>query len=149
MASAQLTTPRTVPRSSPRSSQRAAPRLDFSTPHVLRNAREYRAAVTEVDQLVDAEPRRGSIAYDRLEFLSVLIEAYEDAHDPFDDSAGTPQRAVAFMLEQRGLSRVDLHQAMGGKTRVSEFFSGKRPLSIGQVRALHRELGIPADLLIR
>jgi HTH-type transcriptional regulator/antitoxin HigA len=38
---------------------------------------------------------------------------------------------------------------MGGKARVSEFFSGKRGLSIAQIRALHKELGIPADLLIR
>ncbi len=52
------------------------------------------------------------------------------------------------MLEQRGMTRADLHGIMGGKARVSEFFAGNRPLSIGQVRALHRELGIPADLLI-
>jgi len=122
--------------------------LDFSAPHVLRNAREYRAAVAEVERLVDADPRRGSTDYDRLEFLSVLIEAYEDAHDPLDESTGTPQSAVAFMLEQRGMTRADLHVLMGGKARVSEFFSGKRPLSIAQVRALHQELGIPADLLI-
>ena len=29
------------------------------------------------------------------------------------------------MLEQRGLRRADLHDAMGGKARVSEFFAGK------------------------
>ena len=92
--------------------------------------------------------RSGSIAHDRLEFLSVLIEAYEDASDPIDERGDTPQSAVTFMMEQRGLTRADLHTLMGGKARVSEFFSGKRPLSITQVRALHRELGIPAELLI-
>jgi antitoxin component HigA of HigAB toxin-antitoxin module len=56
--------------------------LDFRKPHVLRNAREYRAAVAEIDRLLDADPKRGSEAYDRLEFLSVLVQAYEDAHDP-------------------------------------------------------------------
>lgn len=122
--------------------------LDFSRPHLLRNAKEYRAAVAEIDQLLDADPKRGTAEYDRLEFLSVLVEAYEDEHDPIDQSVGSPQSIVAFMLEQRDMTRADLHQAMGGKARVSEFFSGKRRLSVVQIRALRDLLGIPADLLI-
>ena len=122
--------------------------LDFSTPHVLRNAREYRAAVAEIDQLLDADPKRGTTAYDRLEFLSVLVEAYENELDPIDESQGSPQSVVAFMLEQQGKSRGDLAPVLGGKARVSEFFSGKRRLSVEQIRALRDELGIPADLLI-
>ena len=122
--------------------------LDFSTPHVLRNAREYRAAVSEIDRLLDAEPKRGTPDHERLEFLSVLVEAYEDEHDPLDEAGGSPQSVVAFMLEQRGLTRADLHAAMGGKARVSEFFAGKRRLSIEQIRALRDLLHIPADLLI-
>jgi HTH-type transcriptional regulator/antitoxin HigA len=122
--------------------------LDFSTPHVLRNAKEYKAAVTEIDRLLDVDPKRGTEAYDRLEFLSVLVEAYEDQRDPIDESTGTPQSVVAFMLEQKGMTRADLRQLMGGKARVSEFFAGKRSLSVAQIRALREELGIPADLLI-
>jgi len=125
-----------------------APLLDFSTPHVLRNAKEYRAAVSEIDRLLDADPKRGTLEYERLEFLSVLIEAYEDEHDPLDEAGGSPQSVVAFMLEQRGLTRADLRDAMGGKGRVSEFFAGKRRLSIEQIRALRDLLHIPADLLI-
>jgi HTH-type transcriptional regulator/antitoxin HigA len=122
--------------------------LDFSKPHVLRNAREFRAAVAEVDQLADADPKRGTEAYDRLEFLSLLIEAYENDHKPIDERSGTPQSVVAFMLEQKGMTRTDLAPLMGGKARVSEFFAGKRRLSIEQVRALRDALGIPADLLV-
>ena len=122
--------------------------LDFSTPHVLRNAKEYRAAVAEVDRLLDVDPKRGTPDHERLEFLSVLVQAYEDEHDPLDESGGSPRSVVAFMLEQRGLTRADLHEAMGGKARVSEFFAGKRRLSIEQIRALRDLLHIPADLLI-
>ena len=121
---------------------------DFSTPHVLRNAREYRAAVSEIDGLLDADPRRGTADFERLEFLSVLVQAYEDEHDPLDEAGGSAQSVVAFMLEQRGLMRADLHDAMWGKARVSEFFAGKRRLSIEQIRALRDLLHIPADLLI-
>lgn len=52
------------------------------------------------------------------------------------------------MLDQRRMTRSDLYEMMGGKARVSEFFSKKRRLSIEQLRALHKALGIPADLLL-
>ena len=121
--------------------------LDFSKPHLLRNAREYRAAAAEVDRLLDRDPKRGSDAYDRLEFLSVLVADYEDRHDPLDER-GTPQSVVDFMLDQRGMTRADLSPLIGGRGRVSEFFAGKRRLSIAQIQSLKEALGIPADLLI-
>jgi HTH-type transcriptional regulator/antitoxin HigA len=62
--------------------------------------------------------------------------------------AVTPQEAVTFMLEQKGLDRSDLDDVMGGKSRVSEFLNGKRDLSKTQVEGLRRLLGIPADVLL-
>lgn len=122
--------------------------LDFATPHVLRNAREYKAAIAEIDRLVDAgADRRTREGEECLEFLALLVEAYEDEHYPRAEG-GTPQSVVAFMLEQKGLTRTDLAPLMGGKARVSEFFSGKRRLSVEQIRALRDRLGIPADLLL-
>lgn len=123
--------------------------LDFTKPHLLRNAREYRTAVAEIDALLDLDPRPGSEGHDRLEFLSVLVQAYEDEHDPLDDAQdGTPQSVVDFMLEQRGMTRAELAPLMGGRARVSEFFAGKRRLSIEQIRRLRDALGVPADLLL-
>ena len=121
--------------------------LSFTKPHVLRSEAEYDAAVEEIDRLLDANPRAGTEEYERLEFLSVLVSAYEDAHLP-EESRPTPQQAVEFMLEQRGMTRVDLAPWLGGRSRVSEFLSGKRRLSLGQVESLRANLGVPADLLI-
>ena len=120
--------------------------LDFSRPHVLKNDGEYEAAIAEIERLVDEDVEAGSDDYDRLEFLSVLVEHYEDEHYPMGPV--TPQQAVAFMLEQKGLDRSDLDEEMGGKSRVSEFLSGKRDLSKAQIEGLRRLLGIPADLLL-
>ncbi len=121
--------------------------LDFTKPHVLRNEVEYNAAVKEIDDLLDADSPAGSEAYERLEFLSVLVQAYEDATFPFDGQI-EPRDVVDFMLEQKGLSRSDLATWMGGKSRISEFFSGTRRLSIRQIETLRIQLGIPADLLM-
>lgn len=128
----------------------ATPVLDFSTPHVLRNAREHRTAVREIDALLDAEVRRGTSGWERLRFLSVLVESYEDEQHPLAqyEAGGTPQSAVDFMLTQHGMTRAELAPILGGSSRVSEFFTGKRSLSITQIRKLRDVLGIPADLLL-
>ena len=120
--------------------------LDFSRPHLLKNDGECEAAIAEIERLVDEDVEAGSDDYDRLEFLSVLVEHYEDERYPM--GAVTPQQAVAFMLEQKGLDRSDLDGEMGGKSRVSEFLSGKRELSKAQIESLSRLLGIPADILL-
>ena len=121
--------------------------LDFTKPHVLRNEEEYNTAVAEIDDLLDIDPQSGSEEYDRLEFLSILVQAYEDTHFPIDKQP-TPQEVVDFMLEQKGLSRADLAKWMGGRSRASEFFSGVRRLSLRQIETLREKLGIPADLLL-
>lgn len=122
--------------------------LDFTRPHVLRDEAEYDKAVEEIDWLLDADPPKGSAEYERLEFLSVLVEEYEERHFPMGEGV-SPQEAVDFMLEQKGLERSDLAEWLGGRSRVSEFFSGKRPLSKGQIEALREHLGISADLLLK
>lgn len=120
--------------------------LDFTEPHVLRNEQEYEAAIREIDRLLDEDSEPGSSAHERLEFLSVLVEEYEDRVYPMD--AVSPQQAVSFMLEQKGMERSELSELMGGSSRVSDFFSGKRDLSKTQVQALRIHLGIPADILL-
>ncbi len=120
--------------------------LDFSKPHLIRDEAEYEAALDEIERLLDDDPEPGTEACDRLEFLSVLVEHYEDEH--LLEEPVTPQEAVAFMLEQKGLQRADLAEVMGGKSRVSEFFSGLRDLSKSQIQSLNRLLGIPASVLL-
>lgn len=122
--------------------------LDFSKPHVLRNEREYRAAIREIDALLDADVARGSEGYNRLEFLSVLVAAYEDEHEPPMPET-SPQELVLFALEQQGKTRADLVPLLGSKSLVSDFLNGKRDLSINQIRRLVSELRIPADLLLK
>jgi len=121
--------------------------LDFTKPHVLRNEAEYTAAVAEIDQLLDTAPPPHSEAYERLEFLSVLVQAYEEAHFPLEQLT-TPQDVVAFMLEQKGLSHADLAQWLGGENRRLAFLQGTYSLSLPQIERLREHLGIPADLLI-
>jgi len=115
--------------------------------HVIRTDKEYDAALTEIEALLDSGSKKGSAEYDRLELLSILVEAYEDENgDAIPDA--TPQELVEFMAEQRGIDRTMLAELFGGRSRLSDFFNKKRELSIGQITRLKRDLGIPADLLV-
>ena len=77
--------------------------LDFTKPHVLRNEAEYTAAVAEIDQLLDTAPPPHSEAYERLEFLSVLVQAYEEAHFPL--SSSPPRKTSWHLCSSRKASR--------------------------------------------
>ena len=111
----------------------------------IRNESDYDAALAEVEGLMDAKP--GTLKGDRLDVLVTLLEAYEDKRwhiDPPD-----PIDAITLRMEQRGLTRRDLEKVLGSRGRVSEILNRKRPLTLEMIRRLHRELGIPAESLIK
>lgn len=103
--------------------------FDLPNPHVPRTAEEYDDVVAEIDRLLDLDPAPFSADADRLELLSLLVENYDQEHHPIDDSGLSPQGVMDFMLEQKGRSRAELAAIMGGRSRASDFFSGKRDLS--------------------
>lgn len=122
-------------------------KIDLSKPRVLHTEAEYDAAVIELDSLLDLDPAPGTREHEQLELLTVLVRAYDEDHYTMGDTA-TPQAVVDFLLEQREMERAELASYLGGRSRVSEFFAGKRPLSITQIQQLRRLFDIPADLLL-
>ena len=110
----------------------------------LRSEKDYEQALAEVEGLWGA--KAGTPRGDRLDILATLIDAYEAEHYPMDPP--DPIEAIRFRMEQQGLTRKDLEKILGSRTRVSEVLGRKRGLSISMIRALHRKLGISADVLI-
>ena len=109
----------------------------------IRAKADYRAALKEVERLWDADP--GTPDGDVVDVLTTLIEAYEAEHFPI--SPPDPIAAIAFMMEQKGMSRRDLEPALGSRGRVSEVLARKRPLTLPMVRALSKLLDLPTDIL--
>lgn len=116
-------------------------------PHVIRTRAEYERALLDLERLIDAEPKAGEPKADELELLSLLIEDYEEKTFPITDP--TPIEAIRFRMDQMRLRQKDLVPYLGSRARVSEVLSGKRPLTLRMIRALHDGLGIPAEVLIR
>jgi HTH-type transcriptional regulator / antitoxin HigA len=111
----------------------------------IRTKRDYETALKEVERLWGA--KAGTPDGDRLDVLATLIDAYETEHHPMDPP--DPIEAIKFRMEQQGLTRRDLEEIIGTRTRIAEVLSRKRGLSIAMIRRLHERLGISAEVLIR
>jgi HTH-type transcriptional regulator/antitoxin HigA len=110
----------------------------------IKSDRDYRAALKQIDRLMDAAPNtpRG----DELDVLATLVEAWEERHHSI--AAPNPIEAILFAMEQRGLTRRDLEPMIGSRARVAEILNGKRRLTLAMIRRLHERLGISADVLV-
>ncbi|MDN2674832.1 transcriptional regulator [Janthinobacterium sp. SUN026] len=111
----------------------------------IRTEDDYRAALREVESLMSA--KFGSPEGDRLDVLATLVDAYEACH--FVMEFPDPIDAIKFSMEQKSLAPKDLEPMIGHLNRVYEILNGKRQLTLPMIRRLHKELGIPAEVLIR
>ena len=110
----------------------------------IRNRKQHRAALAEIERLWSARP--GSPEHDTLEVLATLVADYEEKHQPI--LPPDPVQAIRFRIEQLGLDRKALEPAIGSRARVSEVLSRKRRLTLEMIRRLHKQLGIPAEILL-
>jgi HTH-type transcriptional regulator/antitoxin HigA len=110
----------------------------------IRTEADHKAALARIDALMDAAA--GTPEADELSVLADLVEAYEAKHFPIE--LPTPVEAIRFRMEQAGLEPRDLEPYIGSRSKVSEVLSGKQPLTLPMIRALHTHLGIPAEVLV-
>ena len=113
---------------------------------VIRTEEQYLTYLREVQELMARQPAAGSVEGDRLELLTVLIEAYENSKFPIE--APDPVDAILFRMQEKGLKQADLVPYFGTRSRVSEVLGRKRPLTVQMIRALSIGLGISAETLI-
>lgn len=111
----------------------------------IKTDKDYKAALKEVEHLFNA--KQNTADGDKLEVLTTLIHAYEEAHYPVDlpDAA----EALHYLMESRGLERKDLEKCIGTRARVWEILNRKRNLTLNMIRKLHSQFHIPAELLIK
>ncbi|MEI7695475.1 MAG: transcriptional regulator [Chlorobium sp.] len=106
---------------------------------------DYQEALNRLEEIFTA--KQGTTEGDELEILGILIENYEEEHFFVDNP--DPIEAIKFRMDQIGLDQQDLTKIIGSKSRTSDLLNRKRPLSVRQIRLLHKELHIPADVLLK
>ena len=111
----------------------------------IRSKREHQAALKEAEALWNAP--EGSPEADRLDVLTLLIEAYERDHFPIEDP--DPIDFLLHVMEAREMTRKDLEPFIGSRARVAEVLNRVRPLTLDMIRKLASGLDLPADVLVR
>ena len=111
---------------------------------VIRNAETHAAALRRIAELWGAAV--DSPEGIELDALATLVERYEQHVWPIERV--TPVGALRFAMEQNDYGQSDLAELLGSRSRASEILSGKRNLTLDQIRLLHGKWHIPVELLV-
>jgi len=97
----------------------------------IRSEAENEQAAQICDELLDNFDTLSSGERDYLEVLSNLVEHFESQWQ--EEKNVQPRALLSFLMNQNGLTQTDLISELGTSSRVSEFLSGKRELSLTQI----------------
>ncbi|PSR51982.1 transcriptional regulator [Adhaeribacter arboris] len=111
---------------------------------LIHNEAEYQAALKRIREL--GEPEKGSPEDEEAEILTMLLVKFEEENYPAEEL--DPIEYLKTRMEVLGLAQNDLVPYFGNKGNVSKVLNRKRPLSLQNIRALKKGLGLSADVLI-
>lgn len=113
---------------------------------LIRNEREYNAAVERLNDLLDEiGTGENHPLYGLLDTLGTLIEAYETEFEPLPPVSGADM--LQYLMEEHDLRQADLPE-IGSQGVVSEILNGKRELNVRQIRALAKRFEVSPAVFI-
>ena len=112
----------------------------------VKTKKDYLALLDWVDQQFDKKVKPDSPQGEQLQIALLLIKQYEDAHYPVP--LPDPIAAIKLKMAERGLKNKDLVGKLGNKGYVSAILSGKKPMTLEIARLFHKQLGVPAEVLL-
>lgn len=123
----------------------------------IRSRKDYEAVMKTIEGLIAVATKKGGFHRmtqsdaRMLSRLSRLAERYEDAvMRVMPVRPRTIQEAVEFKRLERKLTRAKLARKLGiGAPKLSQIMSGKRAPDVAFLKAVHKELGIDAEFLLR
>jgi len=113
---------------------------------IIKSEIEYQQYLDWVDEMFDNNVSPESSDGEKLQVVLLLIKQYEDQHYPVPKP--DPIIAIRIKMDELGLKNKDLVGKIGSKGYVSAILNKRKPLTLELVRLFHRELGIPANVLI-
>ena len=105
---------------------------------------DYQLALERFELLFDAPI--GTPSSDEADILALLIDEFENKNYPIN--APDPIEAIKIRMEEMQLKQIDLVEAIGGKSRVSEILNRKRKLTVEMIRNLTTRLNLSPTALI-
>jgi HTH-type transcriptional regulator/antitoxin HigA len=115
-------------------------------PAVIRTEEENERMAAELEKLDRRHYELSPEEREYAELLTVLVEAFEEAHYPLVGS--TPGSRLRSLMEEHGLRQRDLLDIFGSRGIASEVVSGKRAVSKAQAKKLAALFHVGADLFL-
>jgi antitoxin component HigA of HigAB toxin-antitoxin module/mRNA-degrading endonuclease HigB of HigAB toxin-antitoxin module len=112
----------------------------------IKTKKQYEAYLKWVDELFDKKVKPNTSEGEQVQIALLLIKHYEDEHYliPIPD----PIEAIKIKMEEKGLTNKDLVGIVGSKGYVSSLLNRRKPLTLEIAKIFHKELGVPADILL-
>jgi HTH-type transcriptional regulator/antitoxin HigA len=110
----------------------------------IKSESDYRTALTRLEEIFDSPV--GTVESDEADILGLLVDEFEKKHYPIE--APDPIEAIKIRMEEMHLRQVDLVDAIGGKSRVSEILNRRRKLTVEMIRNLTTRLNLSPGVLI-
>lgn len=121
--------------------------LAKALPRAIATEAENRRALEQVDQLLSkGEDKLTAEEGALLDLLVTLIEKFEEENYPIPKAS--PNEALKFLIEQRGLKQSDMLPIFNSSGIISEVLSGKRSISKAQAKRLAEFFHVSVELFI-
>lgn len=114
---------------------------------IIKSEVQYQEYLDWVDRQFDRDVRPDSAAGRKLEVALLLIKQYEDIHHPIPYP--DPIDAIRVKMDELGLRNQDFVGIVGSKGYISSILNRRKPLTLEIARIFHRELHIPAEVLLQ
>jgi HTH-type transcriptional regulator/antitoxin HigA len=113
---------------------------------VIKSDVQYEQYLNWIDEMFNKQITPDSAIGKQVEVALLLIKDYEDRDFPIP--LPDPIDAIKLKMDEMGLKNKDLVGKVGSKSYVSMILNRKKPLTLDLVKLFHKELKIPAEILL-
>ncbi len=113
---------------------------------IIRTKKQYQEYLDWVDKQFDSHVKPDSPQGEKVQIALLLIKQYEDVHYPVP--VPDPIEVIKLKMQDLGLKNKDLVGKVGSKGYVSALLNKRKPLTLELAKLFHKELSIPAEVLL-
>ena len=114
---------------------------------IIKTKRQYEETLLWIDEMFDKKVKPNTAEGEKLQIALLVVKKYEDANYaiPFPD----PIAAIKVKMEELGMKNKDMVDKIGSKGYVSSILNKRKPLTLEIAKIFHKELHIPAEILLK
>lgn len=113
---------------------------------IIKTKKQYEECLDWVDRQFDNQVKPNSPHGEKVQVALLLIKQYEDVHYPVP--VPDPIEVIKLKMQDLGIKNKDLVGKVGSKGYVSALLNKRKPLTLELAKFFHRELSIPAEVLL-